>query len=394
MKPKVALTNEFLNFLGGEGQVLFSMHRAYPQAPIYTLLSNPKFTDQYLPKAKIINSSLNRLPNFITKSHQIFLELFPIIVEQFDFSDYDVVISSCHSFIKGIITKPNTIHISYIHSPTRYIWDQSAEWIAQKKLNLFSPIINWRFNKLRHWDYLAADRVDIIIANSKTVAERIKKYYRREPYQVIYPPVPVNDFIPNGSVANKQDYFFTISRLVEYKRFDLAIKAFNELGLPLYVAGTGPEEKYLKSIAKDNIKFLGFISDEEKIKYLQGARAFIFPGEEDFGIVQVEAMAAGTPVIAYRKGGSTESIIANQTGLFFDQQKPEDLVRAVQKFVQMTPIKTEDCINRARQFDESVFQSQLRSVVEYAHQNKKDVLLKSTREHALTKINQNSIHPD
>lgn len=386
MKPKVALANEFLNFLGGEGQVLFSLHRMYPEAPIYTLLSHQKFVDQYLPQAKIINSSLNQLPNFITKSHQIFLTLFPIIVEQLDFSAYDVVISSCHSFIKGIVTKPNTIHISYIHSPTRYIWDQSAEWIAQKKLNLFSPIINWRFNKLRHWDYLAADRVDIIVANSQTVAERIKKYYRRDPYQVIYPPIPVDNFVPQHRIA-KQDYYFTVSRLVEYKRFDLAIKAFNELGLPLYIAGTGPEEKYLKSIAKDNIKFLGFISDEEKIKYLQGARAFIFPGEEDFGIVQVESMAAGTPVIAYKKGGSTESIIPNQTGLFFDRQEPQDLIRAVQKFVQMAPMKTDDCISRARHFDESVFQSQMRSVADYAYHHKKEVLLNSTREHTFAKSN-------
>jgi len=379
MKPKIALANEFLNFLGGEGKVLFSLHDLYPEAPIFTLLSNHKFVQEYLPQAKVINSSLNQLPGFITKSHQVFLTLFPIIVEQFNLSDYDVVISSCHSFIKGIVTKPDTIHISYIHSPTRYIWDQSAEWISQKNLNIFSPIINWRFNKLRHWDFLAADRVDIMIANSKTVADRIKKYYRRQPWDIIYPPIPVKKFQSKEPIK-KSDYFFTISRLVEYKRFDIAIKAFNELGLPLYIAGTGPEEKYLRSIAKDNIKFLGFISDEEKIKYLQSAQAFIFPGEEDFGIVQVEAMAAGTPVIAYRKGGSTESIIENQTGLFFDRQDPNDLINIIKTFQQRPQFNQSDCVERSLDFDESVFHQKMKNLVDYAVANRQEVLIKSTCE--------------
>mgnify|MGYP000866532198 CR=1 FL=1 len=362
-KPKIALVHEFLNFLGGADQILFKFHEMYPQAPIYCLLADEKFTKKYLPNATIIPSYLNKLPRFITNKHQLFAFEFPIAIEQFDFSNYDIVLSDSHSFAKGIITKPQTIHISYIHSPTRYLWDQNGAWINQKKLSIFAPYINYRFNKLRNWDLLAADRVDLFIANSQHVASRIKKFYRR-PAQVIYPWVDTEKFQPPENIQ-KEDYYLIVSRLVPFKNFDIAVKAFNQLGKKLVIAGTGDEEKYLKSIAKDNIEFLGFVSDEKKIELFQKAKAFIWTCEEDFGIVPVESMAAGTPVIAYGVGGLKESVVEGFTGLFFDKQTPEDLIDAVKKFESGNlDITGSNCLKQATKFNIADFKNQVSQIVD------------------------------
>ncbi|MFA4931051.1 MAG: glycosyltransferase [Patescibacteria group bacterium] len=372
-KPKIAIAHEFFTVLGGAEKVLIELHRAFPDAPIHFLLSSPKLVRQYLPEAHIINSSLHRYPSFLTKHHQLFLWQFPVVTEQFDFSDYDIVISSCNSFIKGIITKPDTIHICYNHSPTRYLWDQAAEWIDSKKLSLFKPLIQWRFNQLRQWDLLASDRVDMFVANSKYVASRIEKYYRRQADRIIYPSVDTKIFRPR--TIQKKDYFFMVSRLEPYKKFDLAVKAFNKLQLPLFIAGTGTHEKYLRSIAQDNIKFLGFVSDEEKIKLFQGARAFIFPTEEDFGIVPLESMAAGTPVIAYRQGGVQESVIDKQTGVLFDHQNEQSIIDAVHYFAaHEQKITPQNCLKRAKDFDHTVFAAAIKQIVDYSHHHRQAIL--------------------
>ncbi len=372
-KPKIALVHEFLNFLGGADQILFKFHEMYPDAPIYCLLADEEFTKKYLPNAKIIPSYLNKYPRFLTKKHQLFAFEFPIAIEQFDFSEYDIVLSDSHSFSKGIITKPETIHISYIHSPTRYIWDQNGAWLGQKNLSFLAPYINHRFNKLRTWDLLAADRVDKFIANSNHVAKRIKKYYRRDS-TTVYPWVDVEAMKPKPDVQ-KEDYYFIVSRLVQFKNFDIAVKAFNKLGKKLIIAGTGPDEKYLKSIANDNIEFLGFVSDEKRNELLQKAKAFIWTCEEDFGIVPVESMASGTPVIAYGVGGLTESVVDGVTGMFFNPQTPEALVEAVEKF-EASDLKNSSlaCIEQAKKFDISVFKSQIDEIVMQAYQNKEKVL--------------------
>jgi glycosyltransferase involved in cell wall biosynthesis len=359
---KIALAHEFLNFFGGADQILFKNHEIFPTAPIYSLLADENFTNKYLPDAHIISSYLNKWPRFFTKKHQLFAFEFPVAAEQFDFSNYDIVLSDSHSFIKGIITKPGTIHISYIHSPTRYLWDQNATWISQKKLNLFSWFINYRFNQMRLWDYLAADRVDLFLANSEHVAKRIKKYYRRDSI-VVHPWVKVDEFTPDKNIR-KDDYYIILSRLVSFKNIDLAVKAFNISGKKLIVAGTGDEEKRLKSIAKSNIEFTGFVTPTEKIKLLQRAKAFIWTCEEDFGIVPVEAMAAGTPVIAYGVGGLTESVLPDKSGLFFDHLTPESVNNAIAKFEknyhQFTP---DNCINQARKFDDTVYKSKIEDII-------------------------------
>lgn len=376
--PKIALAHEFLTTLGGAEKVLIKLHHMYPDAPIYTLLSCQNFVKQYLPNAKIISSHLDRWPDFITSKHQLFLLQFPVAVEQFDFSKFDIVLSSSNSFMKGLITKPSTVHISYNHSPTRYIWDQTHDWIDQKKLGVLRPIIEWRFNILRQWDFLAADRVDLFIANSKHVAKRVYKYYRRES-KIVYPNIPVKQFLPIKS-TKKKDYFLIVSRLAPFKKFDLAVKAFNKLGLPLHIAGTGEELSYLKSIASKNITFHGFVSEEQKVKLLQEARAFIFPGEEDFGIVPVEAMASGTPVIAYGVGGILESVIPDQTGVFFDQPTVDSLIQSVKYFDQhSTKYTSQNCINRALKFDESVFAAKMEKIINYCFHHPEKIKDKNTK---------------
>lgn len=373
-KPKIALAHEFLNTIGGAEQVLIQLHRTFPEAPIYCLTSNPKFIRAYLPQAKIITSSLRYFPSWLTDRHQLFLFYFPIAAELFDFSQYDLVISDSNSFIKGIITKPSTIHLSYLHSPTRYIWDQTHQWIGQKKLNLLAPIINWRFNRLRLWDKLAADRIDVILANSHFVGERIKKYYRRDPYRVIYPSIDTNSFRPAN--YQKENYYLVLSRLQAFKRFDLAIEACNRLKKTLVVAGNGPDLPRLKSLAGPTIKFLGQVSDHQKIELMQQARAFIFPGEEDFGIVPVESMAAGTPVIAYGVGGLLESVKENSTGLFFPKQTVDSLTECLINFERKHHnFSPQDCIAQAQKFDHQVFQNKIKDVVKEITANPQKFLL-------------------
>ncbi|MBU0647701.1 glycosyltransferase [Patescibacteria group bacterium] len=377
-KPKIAIAHEFLSILGGAEKVLIQIHRTFPEAPIFCLLSNQKFTQKYLPKGTIHSSRINHLPDFLTNKHQLFLMQFPIAVEQFDFSEFDIVISSSNSFMKGIITKPSTVHICYNHSPTRYIWDQTADWIEQKNLGIFRPIINWRFNKLRQWDFLAADRVDQFIANSQYVAKRIQKYYRRDVDHVLFPSIDTKEFKPTQ--IDKQDYYLILSRLENFKRFDLAVEAFNQLKLPLYIAGTGSAESHLKSIAQENIKFLGFVSDEKKIELMQHAKAFIFPGEEDFGIVPIESLAAGTPVIAYGVGGLLESIEPGKTGLFFDNQTVDDIREAVTKFTKnYKQFDPKYCIKSAAKFDHQHFSKKLQSIVNNSYQNSDKILFDSVR---------------
>jgi len=362
-KPKIALAHEFLNNIGGAEQILYQLHQIFPEAPIYTLTSNPRFVQEFLPQAKIICSPLRNWPTWLTDRHQLFLNYFPIATELFDFSEYDIVISDSHSFIKGLITKPDTIHVSYIHSPTRYLWDQTHNWAKQKKIDIFASIINWRFNSLRLWDKLAADRPDILLANSNYVGERIKKFYRRQPYQVVYPSVDTKTFLPKN--IKKQDYYLVLSRLQHFKRFDLAIHACNRLGKKLIVAGDGAAYNDLKAIAGPTIKFTGQVSDQEKIKLMQQAQAFIFPGDEDFGIVPVEAMAAGTPIIAYGVGGLLESVIENKTGLFFSEQTVDSLVDCLRRFEKKKDQFTSDlCISRAKKFDHQVFRQQILALVE------------------------------
>lgn len=322
----IALVHEWLTNVAGSERVLLALKEMYSEAPIFTSVFDSNKAKPFA-KFDVKTSILQKLP--LMRSKREFLVPFtPFAFEQFDLSKYDVVISNTSMAAKGVITKPNTIHISYCNTPPRYLWEANVDPRAQK--GKFSFLRNKVTHEMRIWDRVAADRVDYFFANSKYIAKRIKKYYGRES-QVVYPPVDVDRF----EVAPPQDvkdYYLFVSRLINYKKCDLVIDAFNDLGLPLKIIGTGPDENILKKQAKSNIEFLGFISDEDMKKYYSEAKAFIFPAEEDFGIVPVEAMASGRPVIAYRGGGAMETVVDGVTGIFFDEQTPQCLINAIKNF--------------------------------------------------------------
>lgn len=356
---KVALVHDYLIRFGGAERVLRALHEMFPGAPIYTLLYDEKKMKQFFPDADIRTSFLQKSPGFIRRKHRFFLPMFPAAAEAFDLSEFDLVISSSNSFVKGIITKPKTIHICYCQSPTRFLWDWHYKYPGDplkdpgleipRKIFKVAPI-KILLHFLRLWDRQATDRVDYFLAISKTVQGRIWKYYKRESV-VIYPPANLANFCKSSlNFTNRQisqvheisgkllkvsePYFLIVSQLVSHKRINLAIEAFNKLGLPLLVIGEGRERKGLEKIAAKNIKFLGWLPDEAIKEYYQNCTAFIFPGEEDFGIAPIEAMSYGKPVVAYRKGGVTESVIEGMTGEFFDDPHPAVLADGVRRLME------------------------------------------------------------
>ncbi len=355
---KVAIVHDYLVQYGGAERVFEKILTLYPKAPIYTLLYNPESLaprlTELLQGRQIITSALQRFPG-TTKHHRLFPLLMPYFIEQFDLSEYDVVISDTSSFAKGIITKPQTIHISYCHTPTRYAWDNSHQYIREyRNLLPFKPLANWGVHYLRIWDQQAAQRVDHYIANSFFVKKRIKKYYRRNA-KVIYPPIETKKL---KIASSPKRYYLLVNRLLPYKKTALAIEAFNRLGLPLIIVGRGPEEKYLKKIAHKNIKFLGNVYGKDLRSLYRHCQALIFPQEEDFGIAPVEVMASGRPVVAYRSGGAIETVTEGVSGIFFDKQEPQALVRAVRQF-QALDFKPRNIRKSVLKFDEEVFKKNL-----------------------------------
>ncbi|MFH0930151.1 MAG: glycosyltransferase [Candidatus Moraniibacteriota bacterium] len=335
-KLKIALVHDFLNQYGGAERVLLALHELYPEAPIYSLLYDPKKMRGKFKDADIRPSFLQKFPKFLKKRHKYMLPFMPTAPETFNLRDFDLVISSSGAWAKGIIVKPKTIHICYCHSPMRYAWDWNEKYLNEQGLGSGRKIFaRMLLNYVRMWDKAAADRPDFFIANSRSTQTRIEKYYRRESV-VVYPPVDVNLEIrsPNGDRISTNDYFLIVSRLSPYKKVEVAIEAMNKLDLPLIVIGEGDPKyvKYLKSIAGLKTKFLGWKSDENTKKYFASCRAFLFPGEDDFGIAPVEAMSFGKPVIALRKGGATETIIEGETGEFFDEPMIEVFADAVRRF--------------------------------------------------------------
>jgi glycosyltransferase involved in cell wall biosynthesis len=367
MTPKIAIVHDWLQSLGGAERVTLALSEIYPEAPIYTLTYNPKL-DDYFGNKRIITSYLQRWTHFQRWARipsKFLLTFYPLAIESFDFSDFDIVISSSHSFAKNIITPADTTHISYIHSPMRYVWDTWHTYLAGKRVSgLAGMIIKNILSQIRIWDFLGAGRVDVFVANSHNVKNRIKKYYRHDA-QVIYPPVDVDKI----ALGTPGDYFLVISRLSDYKRVDLAVQVCNELNLPLKVIGTGEAESRLRQLAGPTVEILGWQSDAVKIHHLQNCRALLFPGEEDFGIVPVEAMAAGKPVIAYRKGGLIETVMEGQTGLFFDEPTVVGLKGALQQFLARTESWDSVAIRRhAETFSKAVFQSAIKTLVNrYVH---------------------------
>lgn len=322
---RVAIVHDYLTQFGGAERVLKVLMELFPHAPVYTLVHDPKVTAGYLDQRRIRTSFLQRVPLARSK-HRLFPLVMPLAVEQFDLSAYDLVISASHSFGKGVITKPETLHVSYCFTPLRYAWDDSHRYV--REFGVPRPVralIPLALTYVRLWDQAAASRVDAFLAISHFVAQRIQKYYGRSA-TVVYPPVEPHRFQPSAAVG---DRYLVVSRLLPYKRIDLAVEACNRLQVPLDVVGTGPEEERLRALAGPTIRFWGFQPDAVVQDLMARARAFLFPQEEDFGITPLEAAAAGRPVVAFRGGGALETVRAGVTGVFFDDPSPASLASAL-----------------------------------------------------------------
>lgn len=330
---RIAIVHDWLVTYAGAEKVLEQMLEVYPEAELYSIVDFIPESERNFLKNKNVNTSfIQKLPGS-KKHYRKYLPLMPLAIEQFDLSSYDLIISSSHAVAKGVITGPDQLHISYVHSPIRYAWDLQYQYLKESGLEkgFKGWVVRYLLHRIRKWDVGTSNRVDYFIANSHFIQRRINKVYRRES-SVIYPPVSVNEFKLN---PEKQNFFLAASRLVPYKRIDLIVKAFIDLPEKhLKVIGFGPEYKKLKKLADgcSNIEMMGYQSFDVLQENLQNAKAFIFAAEEDFGILPVEAQACGTPVIGYGKGGLLDTVLDGETGLFFYEQTTSSLVSSIEKF--------------------------------------------------------------
>ncbi|RNC90843.1 MAG: glycosyltransferase family 4 protein [Synechococcus sp. YX04-3] len=333
---KIAIVHDWLVVYGGAEKVLENIIDLYPNADIFSLVEKVPENQRVFLRGKIVKTSfLQRLP-YVEKYYRYLMPILPFVIEQFDFGRYDLVITSSYCVSKGILTGPQQLHISYCHSPVRYAWDQYHHYISRfNNIPFIKFFMRLVFHYVRLWDVVSSNSVDQFIATSRFVASRIKKYYRR-PSIIIHPPVDLSTFNLN---LDKKDYYIAVARFVPFKRLDIAVKAFSEMPeKQLLLVGDGPDMGFLKNMATSNVKFIGFQNPEVVMKYLSRARALIFPSEEDFGIVPLEAQATGTPVIAYGKGGILDTVIPHQesslspTGVFFYEQNHKSLVSAISYF--------------------------------------------------------------
>lgn len=346
---KVALVYDRINKWGGAERVLLALHAIWPNAPLYTAVYDKRkaaWADVFTVKP----SFLENLP------HELLPWITPIAFETFNFDAFDVVISVTSAEAKNILTKPSTVHICYCLTPTRYLWSAKKEYeesgVTGGVLRILGPT-------LRRWDLVAASRPDYYIAISDTVRRRIEKYYHREVFQVIYPPVEINKLKTN----NAGQYYLTVSRLVGYKRVDLVVDAFNKLGWPLVVVGEGRDKQRLMRRAAKNIRFVGAVSDKELIKYYQRCRAFVYAGVEDFGIVAVEAQAAGKPVVAFGRGGMEEVVIPGKTGELFEKQQASSIINTLKK-MESRWYDSILCESNAKRFSAARFRQEMKDTVE------------------------------
>ncbi len=360
---KSAIVHDWLVSYGGAEIVLEEIYRLYP-SPIYTLLCNGTGSlKEPLKNAEIYTSFIQKLP-FSKKYYRYYLPLFPLAVEQFDLSQYDVIISSSHAVAKGVLRHSRQVHICYCHTPIRYAWDLYHQYIRQLRLDrgVRGFLAKIFLHYIRMWDYASSQRVDHFIANSLSVAERIRKIYGRSA-EVIYPPIDVEFF--NVS-KDREDYYITVSRLVPYKRIDIIVSTFSFIkDRKLLVIGDGPDYERLKKDASKNVEFLGYVNREELKLYLMKAKAFIYMAEEDFGMAMVEAQACGVPVIAYGRGGANEVVVDRKTGILFWEQSQTELLRAIKDFERSESKFSPEVIRlNAERFRREVFREKFKAFVE------------------------------
>lgn len=346
---KVALVYDRVNKFGGAERVLTSLKKIFPDAPLYTLVWNEK-ESSWANIFDVHPTFINKV-TFLTSKHELLAPIAPMAFETHNFDGFDLVISITSGDAKAVITKPNTLHICYCLTPTRYFWSGEEQYNQDIKLRLLPKVIK---KYLRTVDLLTSKRPDEYISISNEIKRRVKKFYDRNS-EVVYPAID-DKFYSKETPEKKESrkYYLIVSRLVPYKKIDLAIKAFNYLQKRLIIIGTGSEKNRLKKIADGNIEFVGSVNDEELVKYYRKAKAVIFPQEEDFGLVPIEAQACGTPVIAYGKGGALETVVNEKTGIFFENQTIESLIDAVKKFEEMGIIY-QNCIDQSKKFSENSF---------------------------------------
>jgi glycosyltransferase involved in cell wall biosynthesis len=354
----LALVHDWLNQRGGAEDVLENLVEMHPQAPLFTSM----YWREGMPPAyrhwDVRTTWMDRLPG-IYRHHQPYLPLYPFAFGRLDLSGFDLVLSNKSGFCHGVRTGPESIHVCYCLAPTRYVWSFDAYAAREALPGAVRVALRPLVRLLRRWDYAAAQRVDHFVAISSEIQARIRQYYQRES-TIIYPPVDTGRFHPTDEV---DEYFLIISRLVPYRRIDLAVRAFNQLGLPLVIGGAGRDREPLEALAGPNITFLGYVPDVELPDLYRRCRAYILPGSEDFGIAPVQAMAAGRPVIAYASGGALDTVIPGRTGLHFHEPTPQSLIDAVQAFQDQT-FDPQEIRCHAQRFDKSVFEGKLRSYVQ------------------------------
>ena len=370
--PKVALVHEWLVDHSGSEKVLEQMLQVFPEADLFSLVAFlPDELRPFIQHKEVTTSFIQKLP-LARKHYRNYLPLMPLAVEQLDVSAYDIIISNSHAVTKGVITRSDQLHLCYCHSPVRYAWDLYHQYLGEAGLRrgLRGAVAKLMLHYLRLWDLGTVNRIDHFMANSHYIAQRIHKVYRRSA-TVVYPPVDTDGF--TLQVA-KEDFYLTASRMVPYKRMDLIVRAFARMpDKQLIVIGDGTEMEKVRAAAGPNVTLLGFQPFAVLKDHLQRARAFVFAAEEDFGIIPVEAQACGTPVIAYGRGGSRETIIDEKTGVFFNEQTEESIVGAVQRFEQLEASFSPSVIRQqAEKFSTEAFRTAFRQVVEEAYEQKND----------------------
>ena len=364
LKYKTSIVHEWLVSYAGSERCVESFNNIWKDADVYSLVD---FLDdeqrEIILKGKKANTSFIQKFPFARKKHRYYLPLFPKAIESFDLSKYDLIISSSHAVSKGVRTRKGQLHICYCHSPMRYAWDQSEHYLTGIKGSIAKAFMNY----LRNWDLKSADNVNYFIANSHHIAEKIKRIYRRDS-TVIYPPVDVDKFDVS---EKKDDYYLIASRFVPYKKVDIVVEAFNQMSdKKLVVIGSGPEKEKIKNIAGSNIEFLPYQQTKKMKEYMMKAKAFVFAAEEDFGIVVVEAMACGTPVIALNRGGTAESVLNGKTGTLFNEQNPESIIDAIKKFEsQIDDFDFQFIRSHAEKFNRANFESNIKAFVSEKLQN-------------------------
>lgn len=366
---QIAIIHDWLDTFGGAESVLMQILHCFPEADLFSLVDfMPREKRKFIENTHIKTSFLQKFPGS-RKHFRNYLPFMPFAIEQFDLSGYDLIISNSHAVAKGVIARPDQLHISYIHSPMRYTTEMKFQYLREANLDrgVRGWVAKWMLYRLRQWDIASTNGVDSILTNSRFVQRRIQKTYRRDA-EVIYPPVDTENF---NLQKQKADYYVTVSRMTPYKRVDLIAEAFSKMtSKELLIIGDGPQREKVESIASSNVHVLGHLPFEQVRAHLKSARAFVFAAEEDFGIAPVEAQACGTPVIAFGRGGLRETVIENKTGVFFQNQTPDDLIDAVHRFEEIeSTMNPQDISKHADQFSTTRFREELTQYVEQAWQD-------------------------